>query len=174
MRHYLWAICVLGAMIMATVGQAENLVQRQEWRYFGDSVMGGVSEGRAAHQGEQLRLWGQVSTANNGGFIQVQTAIEQGTTATARAVRLRVRGNGETYFIHIRTRATRLPWQYYAASFTATSQWQEVTLPLEAFVPSSGFLPKQIKPQTIKSVGLVAYGKDYTADVTMSALAFIP
>ena len=87
----------------------------KEWKYLSDQVMGGVSEGGTTlvQDGDlyYLRLTGDVSTRNNGGFVQfrskislfnkpemfqlIQKADKDGEGL--EGVRLNVRGNGETY-----------------------------------------------------------------------------
>ncbi|MDX1937185.1 MAG: hypothetical protein SFU21_08705, partial [Flavihumibacter sp.] len=42
---------------------------------------------------------------------------------TAEGVRIVVRGNGQRYFIHLRSSGTVLPWQYYQAGIVFT-KWQ--------------------------------------------------
>ena len=58
---------------------AQNLIGTGQWSYFADTVMGGVSVGTAEFQsgesGKTIRLTGKVSTANNGGFIQVRSSV---------------------------------------------------------------------------------------------------
>ena len=53
----------------------------QRWRYVSDKVMGGVSVGNLYFiQDEQesfAQLTGQVSTENNGGFIQFRTDVKK-------------------------------------------------------------------------------------------------
>ncbi len=143
-----------------------------QWRYFADTVMGGVSEGTAAFEDGVLRLTGTVSTANNGGFIQVRTDLPQGAPDAATGLRIRVRGNGARYFIHLRTRASRLPWQYYQAGFSAGASWSEIALPFAEFRPSGGGLPETPRAENIRSLALVAYGADYEADVSLSGFAW--
>lgn len=136
------------------------------WRFFTDQVMGGVSTGTAQFDDGALQLRGSVSTANRGGFIQVRREV-QALPETTRALRLDTRGDGQTYYVHLRTRATRLPWQYYQAAFTAPQDWKEVEIPLSAFRPSGGMLPRQIRPGTVRSIALVAYGRDHAAQVDL-------
>ncbi|NNK78404.1 MAG: NADH ubiquinone oxidoreductase, partial [Litoreibacter sp.] len=78
--------------------------------------------------------------------------------------------NGERYFIHLRTGATLLPWQYYQAPFESSTDWQTVEIPFDAFKPSGRLLPGRIKPDGVQSIGLVAYGRDHEADLWVSAL----
>lgn len=141
-----------------------------DWTYLADTVMGGVSEGRARMEGGHVRLTGSVSTANNGGFIQTRTALPEGLPEGAEGLVVRVRGNGQRYFIHLRTRATRLPWQYYQAGFDTTAAWRDIRLPFAAFEPSGALLPGAPAPGSVRSVGLVAFGRDHEADVSLAAL----
>ena len=145
-------------------------VQDLKWRFFTDQVMGGVSTGEAAVGREGLHLTGAVSTDNNGGFIQARAETNP-FEADAQGLRVRVKGDGQRYFIHLRTNATRLPWQYYQAAFDTTGDWQDITLPWSAFEASGALLPRTPKPSGIRSVALVAYGRDHRADVWLSDLA---
>ena len=53
----------------------------RRWQFYTDQVMGGVSEGGASVQfgseGPYVRLEGSVSTANNGGFIQIRRNVKE-------------------------------------------------------------------------------------------------
>jgi hypothetical protein len=140
-----------------------------DWTYLGDSVMGGVSQGTARIEDGVLRLTGTVSTENRGGFIQARTALPGGLPEDATGLRLRVRGNGERYFIHLRTTRTALPWQYFQQGFETGPDWAEVTLPLSGFAPSGRLLAEALRPGDVRSLGLVAYGRDHLADVSLAA-----
>jgi len=136
------------------------------WTYLSDQVMGGVSEGRAIVEGGHLRLTGDVSTLNRGGFIQVRTEVPTSFPKDAQGLVIRVRGNGEGYFVHLRTRGTVLPWQYYQAPFETSGSWQDLRVPFTAFAPSGRMLRSPPRPETVTSVGFVAYGRDHRADLS--------
>jgi hypothetical protein len=140
------------------------------WIYLADNVMGGVSEGSMATEDGVLRLTGTVSTANRGGFIQARTYVNEGLPEGTTAIALRVRGNGERYFVHLRTVLTVLPWQYYQAGFDTGPDWADVTIPLSAFEPSGRLLPLAVSPALVRSVAVVAYGRDHVADLSVAAL----
>jgi len=146
------------------------------WDYVADTVMGGVSTGELAFLSEDgksfARLTGRVSTDNNGGFIQFRHKLTDGPGAEVTGVRLWVRGNGERYFVHLRTRGTLLPWQYYQAEFPTNEDWTEVRLPLTAFKPSGAMLRATPSAGGITSVGVVAYGRDHAARVDVSEVGF--
>jgi hypothetical protein len=146
------------------------------WAYLSDQVMGGVSEGSVEYrkqEGESFaHLTGRVSTENNGGFIQVRTRINKGTTGTVAGVYLKVRGNSQGYYIHLRTAGTMLPWQYYQASFDTTEEWQTIRLPLSAFERSGNWLRSKVKASSIRSLGVVAYGRDHQAEIDVAEIGF--
>jgi len=145
------------------------------WSYVADTVMGGRSTG----QGELLteggisfaRLSGNVTTANNGGFIQIRRPFPSLSTSTYSGVKLTVRGNSETYFVHLRTQQSNRPWAYYQAEFLTTQSWTEVYIPFENFTASTGFLPAEFEPSDLISIGIVAYGRDHQAQLDLSELA---
>jgi hypothetical protein len=139
-----------------------------DWRYLGDSVMGGVSHGEARLEGGALRLTGTVSTANRGGFIQARTELPDGLPEAATGLRLRVRGNGGRYFIHLRSTRTALPWQYFQQGFETGPDWADVTLPLADFAPSGRMMAGGLRAAEVRSLGLVAYGRDHEADVSLA------
>ena len=187
--------CVLGVEVMLNItkikllfasflfaistsdgAMAENLVQTKQWSYFADTVMGGVSQGTAKFENsgpnKTIRLTGEVSTANNGGFIQVRSSIPQELAKGKTGIKIKVKGNGDQYFLHIRNSSTRLPWHYYQLGFDTSKAWTEVILPFDAFIKSSSFLRTSMNHDTIKTIGIVAYGKDYSADVSVMSMEF--
>lgn len=139
------------------------------WRFFADTVMGGKSTGKASFQTDDgiafARLSGNVTTANNGGFIQIRTELRSALPQDTKGIIVKVRGNDQRYFVHLRTTAMVFPWQYYQAPFTATRSWKEIRLPLSAFKPSDGSLRAAPAPGSIKSIGIVAYGRDHQAEI---------
>ena len=162
---------------------AENLViddfERQpdtRWRFVADTVMGGVSTGQVSFVSEKgtryARMTGSVSTENNGGFIQIRTELSSAIPEGITGVRLIVRGNDQQYFVHLRTRGTVLPWQYYQSGFLATEDWTEVRLPLASFQASGRMLRNTPKAQSLKSVGVVAFGRDHEAEIDLREIGF--
>jgi len=149
---------------------------QSDWRFFADTVMGGVSTGQAQFSNETdsdfVRLTGQVSTSNNGGFIQIRTDLDTPPPADVTGIRIVARGNNQPYFVHLRTSGTVLPWQYYQASFTVSGSWTEFRLPLTDFERSGGMLRKTPLATALKSVGIVAYGRDHEAMVDVREIGF--
>ena len=91
--------------------------------------------------------------------------LSKSLPAEALGLRLVVRGNVQRYFVHLRTGGTFLPWQYYQAGFDVSEDWTEVFLPFKDFKASGAFLSNTPSPEGIKSVGIVAFGRDHEAEV---------
>ncbi|MCB5198663.1 CIA30 family protein [Loktanella sp. TSTF-M6] len=144
-----------------------------DWRFISDQVMGGVSTGRvdfhAADGRHYATLAGDVSTENNGGFIQIRRDVD-GLPASATAMVLTVRGNGAAYKVHLRTRQSERPWHYFAASFDAPAEWTDITLPLADFAPNKDHLQAPVHPTDVRSIGIVAYGADYHAKLDIAGI----
>jgi hypothetical protein len=180
MKHALTALLSLALLLPNTVrAQMTDPIRMTpdaSWTYVSDQVMGGVSTGSArietADDTTHLRLTGQVSTANRGGFIQARITLDSPPPDKAQGVLIRTRGNGEGYFIHLRTDGTLLPWQYYQAPFATTPDWAEVRIPFDAFAPSGALLRDSLRPGSIRSIGIVAYGRDHSADVSVAEVGF--
>jgi hypothetical protein len=153
-----------------------NTNAQSQWTYVSDQVMGGVSEGSLSFSQDKSQTFaqmsGKVSTENNGGFIQFRSDVKNIDKSQVQGVYLNVRGNGEKYYIHLRTSGTLMPWHYYSSGFVASKVWQRVKLPIESFLPSSGWLRNAIKPTRIKSLGVVAFGRDYKADIQVAEIGF--
>ncbi len=159
-------LLLLAAPLMADPMLIDDFSDGAEnrWRYASDRVMGGVSEGGASLGVEDgttfAQLRGMVSTANNGGFIQIRQDLQIRLPSDAAGISLRARGNGATYYVHLRPEASRRPWQYYQAAFETSAKWQDITLPWSAFQPQGG-LGAAFAPGDIRSLGIVAYGANY-------------
>ena len=158
--------------IMSNATNAKNLVYENNWAYLADTVMGGVSQGSAEFSAGALRLTGQVSTKNNGGFIQIRTRVDPTLAVGKSGIKIKVKGNGDVYYIHVRNASARLPWQYYTASFQTSEKWKDIAIPFDEFEKSATLMPRKLKPASIKTIGLVAYGKDHDADVSIANLEF--
>ena len=157
-----------------------DLVSRlgTRWRGVSDQVMGGTSVAIVSHGATDgrsgLRMTGEVCLENDGGFIQaaLDLAPSEGTIdASAYAgIRLMVCGNGEEYSVHLRTPDNVRPWQSYRAHFIAGSDWKTVDLPFTVFGPHR--LETALDTTRLRRIGLVAIGRAFYADLTVSELAF--
>ena len=148
-----------------------------QWQFVADTVMGGVSSGNViidSHHGKKcLRMRGNVSTDNNGGFVQMALSLSERGVFDATdydGVELEVTGNNESYNVHFRTSGLWFPWQSYRASFTATPAWQTLRIPfseLEAYKTSQAF-----QQEKLKRVGLLGIGRDFQADLCLASIRF--
>ena len=152
------------------------------WRFIGDDVMGGLSTGSISFEKDKIGntvgcLKGLVSTANNGGFIQMRREIDKADRKKikdASAIILEASGNNDEYFIHLRTKGMLMPWTYYYAPFVATKDSRELIFPLSKFKRSGRFLGREFpRGAEIKSLGIVAYGKDYEAELCVNKVSFV-
>lgn len=138
--------------------------------------MGGVSTGSVSFLSEDkaihARMTGRVSTANNGGFIQMRIELPTAAPEGSEGVRLIVRGNEQRYFVYLRTNGTVLPWQYYQAGFDVSRDWVEVRLPFSAFEASGRILRSIPRAQGLKSRGIVAFGRDHDAEIEVLEVGF--
>ena len=148
------------------------------WQYISDQTMGGVSNGQAVldKEGDMIfaRLTGNVSTANNGGFIQIRTNFSFvdliNTNKDLKGVLLNTKGNGETYHIFIRTSEDRSYRDFYSATFTANDNWEIVDLPFTKF--KHRYSNRSLDGNDIRTFGIVAYGRDFFSDVSVSEISF--
>jgi hypothetical protein len=148
-----------------------------DWQLISDQVMGGRSSGRLTIQTSQphpcLHLQGTVTTENNGGFLQIAHNLsesERFNISSASGIRLLVRGNNETYNLHLRSSDMWLPWQSFRSSFFAGDEWQQVTLPFDGF--SAYRTNKKMNTSKLKRIGIVAIGRDFEADICVAKVEF--
>jgi hypothetical protein len=149
-----------------------------KWMMFTDQVMGGISKGGYTFEtvdGKKcIRLQGDVSLENNGGFVQVALPLEiDGKAIDAslyKGVRLEVKGNNNDYYVHLRTNKTWLPWQFYDASFFAPDTWKTVEIPFSSFTPYS--LKSKLNTAKLKRIAVVAFKKQFHADIYVSRIEF--
>jgi len=145
------------------------------WSYTSDRVMGGVSNGGGAYEMVDervaIRLYGDVSTAQNGGFIQVSLRID-GRRIDAEqysGIEVDVLGNGEDYNIHVTTTRSFPPWRFYKHTFATTDTWTRIRLPWSDFTSESFRQP--LDPSTINRLNVTAYARDFEADLAVSRIA---
>ena len=155
----------------------DNFENPKKWQFISDQVMGGVSSGKVEFLNDNnnlyVRLTGNVSTENKGGFIQIRRKLEKSSLKGTKFIEITAKGNNQNYFIHLRTSGTLLPWQYYQISFKVINSFKIFKLPINEFKRSSVFLSKKINPENISSVGIVAFGRDHLADIYIKEINFI-
>jgi hypothetical protein len=148
------------------------------WEGFSDRVMGGTSElsSQVVTDGalRYLRMSGKVSTRNNGGFIQMRlllgTDFSPFDGSRYNGVRLVVRGQGDGYYLHIRTAGMMLPWKYYAAPVGVSADWTMVDVPWSAFEKGDFGSMGKMSSGRLKSIAVVAAKKDFDALIEVSEI----
>ncbi|MBH44784.1 MAG: NADH ubiquinone oxidoreductase [Gammaproteobacteria bacterium] len=189
-------ILILLSLVSTNIVMADNLIidnlknsssnqpkeefcenQSTKWCFVTDKVMGGVSNGslklKITKNINFYNMSGNVSTENNGGFIQFRTnVINHPKNKLYKGVRIKVRGNNQEYAVHVRTKYLFLPWQYYESIFIATNEWESIELPFENFKKSNFYQPSSIASSDIKTVGIVAIGRNFTADIDLAQIEF--
>jgi len=151
--------------------------QGEKWSFFTDGVMGGLSEGQAnvsnIEGNKCYQMTGNVTTENNGGFIQIRTPLNPLINANQHeGIYIKVYGNNKNYSLFLRTEFTLAPWQYYSYSFIAKNKWVKFKIPFKDFQKSNFYQPKKLSNQNIKSVGLVASFDNFYANVCLAEIGF--
>lgn len=147
-----------------------------KWGITTDRVMGGVSTGSYnldIIDGRRcIHMTGNVSLENNGGFIQVALPLgglfKSFDASGYKGVRLWVKGNGQPYYLHLKTSKTTLPWQYYWAEFTANENWQMVELPFEEFMGDN--IKGKPDSKRLKRLAVVGAKKAFKADIAVARI----
>jgi Complex I intermediate-associated protein 30 (CIA30) len=142
------------------------------WALVSDRVMSGVSDGALVLQvvagRSALRLTGDVSLENDGGFLQMARDVEP--ASGYEGIELHVFGNDEAYNLHLRTDALEKPWQSFRATFRADRDWSCIRLPFEDLAPHR--TRAAFDPWRLRRVGLVAIGRAFRADLALSRMSF--
>ena len=154
----------------------DNFRDSSEWKFISDNVMGGLSSGSIEYEAKEgtssAYLSGNVTTENNGGFIQVRRNLKNIDLSKAKYIKIIAKGNNQKYFLHLRTSGTILPWQYYQISFEVKEKYKEYVLPINEFKKSGSFQPSSVNPKSISSVAVVAYGRDHKAAIHVKEISF--
>jgi hypothetical protein len=147
-----------------------------KWQLFTDLVMGGVSDGTMVREmvagRPAIRMRGDVSLENNGGFVQIALDLApDGRAVDVSAwsgLELDVFGNGEEYSVHLRTSDVARRWQSSRQSFRADPQWRTAYFRFEEFVPYRTDVP--LKTQRLRRIGVVAIGRAFSADLAVGGV----
>ena len=192
LHRLLFAVCILMCAtitgVTAEVSARELIIDDRssgnlnstlgpEWRLFTDTVMGGESTGDISlhnHRGKDcLRMRGDVSTENNGGFVQIALPLSAEAVFDASSytgIELTIAGNNERYNLHLRTAGLWFPWQSYRADFLAQTDWRTVRVPFTAFKAYK--TKRSFDAGELKRIGLVAIGRDFHAELCLASIRF--
>lgn len=167
---------VLALTPMLTHAEETVMELTPKWEYVADTVMGGVSRGEATQTvvdgRAAIRLTGEVSLDNNGGFVQIAFDLgEGGETFDASAwtgIALDVLGNDESYDIRLRTNQITRPWQSFRADFSAPPTWTTVKIPFTAL--ESHRTEARFDPGRLRRIGILAIGREMQADIAIAGV----
>lgn len=135
----------------------------EPWPNIDDPVMGGRSRSRMRIADGIAVFEGVVSLENNGGFASLRSRPARHDLQGADGIVFRVRGDGKTYGVRLRTVVTFDGVSYQTKLTTQAGHWIEVRLPFRTFKP--GFRGRQVRgypaldPGEIRSFGLIISDK---------------
>lgn len=149
-----------------------------QWQGFTDRVMGGRSTIQAGYRetedGTVLSMRGEVSLENNGGFVQVRLPFAADGALDASGysgVAVEARGEPGYYYVHLRTRQSRAPWQYYAAELPVSGDWQRIVIPFASFGGES--IRRELDTSALVSIAVAGANHEFTADIDVRRVELV-
>lgn len=107
------------------------------WYVVNDGVMGGVSRGDMQRTAHGTGIFaGSLSLENNGGFASVRVALEHHDLSSYAGLEIRVRGDGRTYQLRLRTDDDFDGIAYRAEFETVDGEWKTTRIPFIRFLPT--------------------------------------
>lgn len=105
------------------------------WFVVNDGVMGGISSSTVKLANGVLVFEGQVRLEYNGGFASVRSNASEQNLSEFAGIALRVRGDGKTYALNLRTSSAR--GVLYQSEFqTKAGEWTELRVPFSQLRPT--------------------------------------
>jgi len=131
-----------------------------DWAIVNDGVMGGLSTSEFVDSGSGFAVFrGDLSLENNGGFASVRGVVPIGAMESHRGLELRVRGDGRSYQVRVRTNPQFDGVAYMAEFPTQAGMWQTIEIPFEAFEATyRGRKPRGapgLAPGEVRQLGLL-------------------
>jgi NADH dehydrogenase [ubiquinone] 1 alpha subcomplex assembly factor 1 len=159
------AICVLSSAALADerILTAFDGKDSLRWQTVNDGVMGGRSQGNFLQTRNGTLLFaGEISLENNGGFSSIRTRAQDLLLGGYDGLRIRVRGDGRTYKLSLRTSGSSSRIAYWADFETVKGEWTTVQIPFSEWVPTSfgrTLAGPRLIPSAVNSVGFMLYDK---------------
>ena len=99
----------------------------EPWRPLNDGVMGGLSEGEVEMHDSSITWRGETRLENNGGFASLRSTWRSRNLSNLNGIVVKCRGKGGPFKLTMET--SERWWMPYAyASFTPSTEWQEVVI----------------------------------------------
>jgi len=150
-----WKIFILAVVLLAMslyapeesakgepMSEPKNLIDFREagdikWQVVNDGVMGGVSSSGVQPTGRGTGLFtGELSLENNGGFASVRALVGRQDLSRYDGLEIRVRGDGRTYQLRLRTN-DRFDGIAYRTHFaTRADEWITLKISFAEFQPT--------------------------------------
>lgn len=112
-----------------------NPSSSEDWFVVDDVVMGGQSSGNFTINEEGHGIfYGNVSTANNGGFSSIRMEVDQKKTGSNQSFVIRLKGDKKNYQFRVKPDDS-FPHSYIY-TFSTNGKWQEITIPFSELYPS--------------------------------------
>lgn len=136
----------------------------KQWVSVNDDVMGGVSVGKFRISDDKtLEFFGKLSLENRGGFASIRTNPEDLGLDRYDTIAVRVRGDGRTYYLDLRSSTLFGAASYRAPLKTQEDTWQDIRIPLQDFKYSAFGTPiagaEPIVARAVRSVGFTVADK---------------
>lgn len=132
------------------------------WMTVNDGVMGGLSEGGPAFDGQTLVFSG-VTNTNGGGFSSIRTRPAPMDLGDAEGLAVRYRADGRQYEVEVHTgeRAGYIPVAFRAPLPVVEGEgWHEARVPFSAFRASAHGRPlpdRRLDAARAQAIGLFIY-----------------
>ena len=110
---------------------------RGEWYVINDVVMGGLSQSTIQLTGRKTGVFaGTLSMENNGGFASVRIGMGPRDLSPYAGLEIRVRGDGRSYQLRLRTDEGFDGIAYRAHFETREGEWITTRIPFDNFLPT--------------------------------------
>ena len=141
-----------------------NAQEAELWRSVDDVVMGGISDSTFSVTPEETGIFsGKLSLENNGGFASIRRNVEDVDFGGAKAIALRIKGDGRPYQFRLQTKTVNDSLSYRAEFETDADEWVEVSLPIADFEPVfRGEVianAPELTPDKVKQIGFLLADK---------------
>ena len=145
---------------------AQNSDNNTSWYVYTDQVMGGKSELSANFDEGVVKLDGEVTTKNNGGFVRLAHRPDE-INKNAKGIKFKAKGNNEAYEVHVTLKGMKMPpWSYLSKSFDVNDQWNEYQI-LFSDLKKNGMMAASMKPKNIREISIAGYGRDFSVDLEL-------